>query len=85
MIFEPANAGEYRTKIVDTVSLSDRYFLLRMARPRSMPIQASRIRTEESPGQKQKTSFKTASGNWTGWRSAYSPTQKTILSVSMPS
>ncbi len=38
MIFEPANAGEYQTKIVDKIELSQRYFLLRLARPAHMPV-----------------------------------------------
>jgi dihydroorotate dehydrogenase electron transfer subunit len=37
MTFEPANAGEYRTTVVDTVAMSERYFLLRLARPADMP------------------------------------------------
>lgn len=37
MTFVPANAGEYRTTVVDTVAMSERYFLLRLARPADMP------------------------------------------------
>jgi dihydroorotate dehydrogenase electron transfer subunit len=35
--FVPASAGSFTTKIIDNVRLSDRYFLLRMARPQGMP------------------------------------------------
>jgi dihydroorotate dehydrogenase electron transfer subunit len=36
MMFKPADAGEYRTEVVDTVKLSARYFLLKIARPARM-------------------------------------------------
>lgn len=37
MTFVPAFAGNYRTRILDNVNLSDRYFLLRVSRPDGLP------------------------------------------------
>lgn len=37
MTFIPANAANFKTTVVDNVRLSDRYFLLRVARPLQMP------------------------------------------------
>jgi len=39
--FVPAYAGNFQTKIVDNLRLSERYFLLRLARPNYMPEPSS--------------------------------------------
>ena len=41
MIFTPANAANFRAPVLDNVRLSDRYFLLRIARPPEMPPPAA--------------------------------------------